>query len=82
VYKRQFEDRVQRALIQLGVPTREDLNSLIKRVESLTTELKKHNKAPVVKKLPAKTKQVPHKVAKKAGKISLPKAPTPVSPKA
>ena len=46
-----FEDRVQRALTRLGVPTREDLNSLSKRVESLTAELRKQNStAPATKK--------------------------------
>lgn len=81
-----FEDRVQRALTRLGVPTREDLNSLSKRVESLTAELRKQNKAPVAKKAaaPAKkavAKKAAAKVAKKAGKSSLPHAPTPVAPK-
>ncbi len=84
-----FEDRVQRALTRLGVPTREDLGNLIKRVESLTTELKKQNKtpvvkvkAPVLKKAATPIKKATKKVAKKASKVSLPKAPTPVSPKA
>lgn len=82
-----FEDRVQRALTRLGVPTREDLGNLIKRVESLTTELKKQNKAPVVKaKAPAikkastAVKKATKQVAKKASKVTLPKAPTPVAP--
>ena len=82
-----FEDRVQRALTRLGVPTREDLGNLIKRVESLTTELKKQNKAPVVKanapavkKASTAVKKATKKVAKKASKVTLPKAPTPVAP--
>ncbi len=89
-----FEDRVQRALTRLGVPTREDLGSLIKRVEALTGELRKQSgKAPVAKKAakPAAKKAAPAKkaaaskkasVAKKASKVSLPKAPTPQAPKA
>ena len=78
-----FEDRVQRALTRLGVPTREDLNSLSKRVESLTAELRKQNtKAPAVKKATVSAKQATRKVAKKASKASLPKAPVPASPKA
>lgn len=36
-----FEDRVQRALIRLGVPGRDDLNALTARVERLTDELRK-----------------------------------------
>lgn len=38
-----FEDRVQRALVKLGVPGREDLNALTQRVERLTAELRKSN---------------------------------------
>jgi poly(hydroxyalkanoate) granule-associated protein len=92
-----FEDRVQQALNRLGVPTREDLTSLTKRVESLTAELRKQGgKAPTAKKAaaPAKKAAAPakkasspakkavKKVAKKASKVSLPKAPTPVAPNA
>ncbi len=36
-----FEDRVQRALVKLGVPSREDLNDLSSRVETLTNELRR-----------------------------------------
>ena len=36
-----FEDRVQRALVKLGVPGRDDLNALTDRVERLTAELRK-----------------------------------------
>lgn len=38
-----FEDRVQRALVKLGVPGRDDLNALTERVERLTAELRKAN---------------------------------------
>lgn len=41
-----FEDRVQRALVQLGVPNREDLNGLSRRVDTLTAELRRQNAAP------------------------------------
>jgi poly(hydroxyalkanoate) granule-associated protein len=83
-----FEDRVQRALTRLGVPTREDLSSLNKRVEALTAELRKQSgKAPAAKKTVAvaKKKAAPaakaaKKVAKKASKVALPKAPTPKAP--
>lgn len=85
-----FEDRVQRALTRLGVPTREDLASLIKRVEALTGELRKQGgKTPAAKKVVAVTKKkaapvakAAKKVAKKASKVALPKAPTPQAPKA
>ncbi|MCC6757350.1 MAG: phasin family protein [Arenimonas sp.] len=88
-----FEDRVQRALTRLGVPTREDLGALSKRVEMLTAELRKQNgkpaaakpKAPAKKsaarKPAAKGASAQAKVAKKAGKVALPKAAAPHSPK-
>lgn len=40
-----FEDRVQRALVKLGVPGRDDLNALTQRVERLTEALRKANGA-------------------------------------
>src|SRR5687767_10819430 len=50
-----FEERVQRALNRLGVPSREDLTDLTGRVETLTGELRKlgGGKAPA-KNAPAK----------------------------
>ena len=36
-----FEDRVQRALVKLGVPGREDLAALADRVDALTAELRR-----------------------------------------
>lgn len=36
-----FEDRVQRALVKLGVPTHEDLTDLAQRVDGLTAELRR-----------------------------------------
>lgn len=48
-----FEDRVQRALVKLGVPGRADINALSARVERLTDELRKTAKAPA--KAPRKT---------------------------
>ena len=52
-----FEDRVQRALVKLGVPGRDDLNALTERVERLTDELRKANggSAPKAAKAPRKT---------------------------
>jgi hypothetical protein len=38
-----FEDRVQRALLKLGVPGRDDLADLSRRVEALTAELRRQN---------------------------------------
>jgi poly(hydroxyalkanoate) granule-associated protein len=44
-----FEERVQRALVKLGVPGRDDLNELSKRVDALTNELRKQGGAPARK---------------------------------
>jgi|694.fasta_scaffold38198_2 poly(hydroxyalkanoate) granule-associated protein len=84
-----FEDRVHRALTRLGVPTREDLAGLNKRVETLTAELRKQNgKVPVVKKAAAPVNKAAKKPMKKAaavkktGKSVLPKVPRPRTPKA
>ena len=63
-----FEDRVQRALVKLGVPGRDDLGALTERVERLTAELRKANggAAPKVAKAPRKT--TARKAAKRAAK--------------
>lgn len=64
-----FEDRVQRALVKLGVPSREDLNDLSARVEALTAELRRQGGKPAAKAAkPAakKTAKAPAKRARKA----------------
>lgn len=70
-----FEDRVQRALVKLGVPSREDLNDLSARVEGLTAELRRQGGKPAA---------APRKAAKKAAKAPAAKAPAkrPRKPKA
>ncbi len=45
-----FEDRVQRALTKLGVPGRDDLAELTRKVDTLTAELRKQNAGPTAKK--------------------------------
>ena len=63
-----FEDRVQRALRRLEVPTREDLSALLDRVDTLNAELRKLNKSPAkpAKKTGAKPKPATKAPAKKA----------------
>lgn len=61
-----FEDRVQRALVKLGVPSREDLNDLSGRVEALTAELRRQGGKPAA---------APRKTAKKAAVKAPAKAP-------
>lgn len=63
-----FEDRVQRALVKLDVPGREDLAQLDRRVETLTAELRRHNKAPPKKREPGTTTKTAGKVARKTAK--------------
>lgn len=88
-----FETRVQRALNRLGVPGREDLAELTKRVNELNAELRKLSKPaarpakaaakparkPATKK-PAAKKPAARKPAKSPRKAALPKAPKPVAP--
>ena len=45
-----FEDRVQRALTKLGVPGREDLAELTRKVDTLTAELRRQGGKPAAKK--------------------------------
>ena len=66
-----FEDRVQRALVKLGVPGREDLSDLARRVDTLTAELRRQgtrspSASPRARKASAK-KTATRKVARKAG---------------
>jgi poly(hydroxyalkanoate) granule-associated protein len=66
-----FEDRVQRALTRLGVPGREDLQSLIQRVDSLNAELRKLGGKPAAAQPKATSKparKAPAKPARPAGK--------------
>lgn len=67
-----FEERVQRALRRLEVPSREDLAALIDRVDSLNNELRKLGGASAPRKATAKKavkKAAPAKrAAKKAAK--------------
>jgi poly(hydroxyalkanoate) granule-associated protein len=41
-----FEDRVHKALVKLGVPAREDLKDLSRRVDTLTNELRRQGGKP------------------------------------
>jgi poly(hydroxyalkanoate) granule-associated protein len=64
-----FEERVQRALTRLGVPTREDLVELTTRVDALTRALKQRGAAPAAK---APAKKAAPKAAKAAVKAAKP----------
>lgn len=61
-----FEDRVQRALVKLGVPGRDDLNALTERVERLTDALRKSGTSVAA--------------ARKPSARAKPAAPTPAKP--
>lgn len=60
-----FEDRVQRALNKLGVPSREDLQALTARVDALTAELRRQNRGA---ERPARKAAAPRAPAKTARK--------------
>lgn len=79
-----FEERVQRALVKLGVPGRNDLNALAERVERLTDALRKSGGGTPARKPAkpvAKAKPASRKPAKAAGKAAKPAA-KPVAKKA
>lgn len=66
-----FEDRVQKALVQLGVPGREDLRDLADRVDGLTAELRRQRgggnpRRAAAKQAPAGRTAVAKKAARKA----------------
>ena len=75
-----FEDRVQRALRRLEVPSREDLSGLLDRVDALNAELRRLGGVGPVSKRGASKRSVktppPAPAAKKAAhKVSKPAAP-------
>ena len=86
-----FEDRVQRALVRLGIPGQEDLAELTARVDALSARSGASPRKPAAKparKAPAKA---PAKAARKAAKAPvrkaasrkrLPSAAKPVAPQA
>ena len=49
-----FEERVQRSLVKLGVPGRDDLNELSRRVDALTAELRRQGGSPAPRKAAAR----------------------------
>ncbi|MET0328573.1 MAG: phasin family protein [Luteimonas sp.] len=58
-----FEDRVQRALVKLGVPGREDVRALSARVDALTEALQRRGAASAKKTAKAPAKKAPTKTA-------------------
>jgi len=61
-----FEERVQRALTTLGVPGRDDLAELARKVDSLTAELRRQNGKPAAKKAAKAAKKPAARKARKA----------------
>lgn len=75
-----FEERVQRALVKLGVPGRDDLNALTQRVERLTDALRKSGTGAGPARKPApKAKPAAQKVAKPARKTAVKPAAKPAA---
>ncbi|MEO8001885.1 MAG: phasin family protein [Arenimonas sp.] len=77
-----FEERVQRALNRLGVPSREDLSDLTSRVNGLTDLLRKQGAKPAAKPLVKAVKAAKPTAAKavKTAKPSVKKAAKQVKP--
>lgn len=70
-----FEERVQRALVKLGVPGRDDLNALTERVERLTDALRKSGAGIAPARKPAtRAKPAPRTPPKPARKTAAPGA--------
>ena len=63
-----FEARVQRALVKLGVPGRDDLNALTERVERLTDALRKSGGSVPARKAASPAARKPAKPASSATK--------------
>ncbi len=66
-----FEDRVQRALVKLGVPGREDGADLAARVDALPAELRRQGGAPA-RKVPARKTAAKKAPAKKTASRKAP----------
>lgn len=65
-----FEERVQRALIKLGVPSRADLDALAQRVERLTDAVGKRTAGAATARKPATRAKAPAKAARKVTKAA------------
>lgn len=79
-----FEDRVHRALIQIGVPDRDDLADLSRRIDTLNAQLRKHDggKTTAAKpSRPAKKTTTRKPVAKKASRPAAKKVARPATAK-
>ena len=61
-----FEDRVHRALVKLGVPGRDDLRELSRRVDALTTELRRQGGGRTTAARKAPARKAPAKATRKA----------------
>ena len=79
-----FEERVQRALVKLGVPGRDDLAELSERVDALTAELRRQGGGAAPARKPAKKAAKPAAAAKpakaKAPRKAVAKPKPPVAP--
>ena len=71
-----FEDRVQRALVKLGVPGREDLADLAQRVDTLTAELRRQRTSAAPRSAPARKAPTKKAAAKKTVARKRKAAPT------
>jgi poly(hydroxyalkanoate) granule-associated protein len=70
-----FEDRVQRALVKLGVPSREDLSDLVQRVDALNAELRRVGGGSTVRRTTTAATKAPKTPRKRATKKAAKKQP-------
>jgi poly(hydroxyalkanoate) granule-associated protein len=78
-----FEERVQRALVRLGVPGREELQALIQRVDRLNAELRRLSVKPAAPaRAPAKKKVATKPAAKRKPIVKAAAKKTPSAKKA
>jgi poly(hydroxyalkanoate) granule-associated protein len=77
-----FDDRVGRVLARLGIPTRDDVNGLTKRVQDLSRKVAALDKKLNKPKTAAASKPAPKKAAPKKAVAKKPAAKKPVAKKA
>ncbi|MGY0559570.1 phasin family protein [Luteimonas sp. A277] len=82
-WEKTFDNRMQRALVRLGVPSRGDIAELNQRVEELTAELRRRLPAAAPRKRASRKAAAPRKAAVTgagAAATSTPPTPTPHAP--
>lgn len=79
-WEKTFDERMQRALVRLGVPSRSDIAELNQRVEELTAELRRRPAAAPRKRAPRKVATAGTATATSPASMGTPPTPTPHAP--